>query len=77
MHDTLTFGGPMSPPLPAGMSVYDLKGCLTLCVEKSLVTRKQGENRSGGAYPVYDEIYTIAPGLKAALDELLYAPMSP
>ena len=71
-YEILTFSGYHSPPLPKGMSAKNLRENLNLCVAESLVTQMLGELRSDGPYPVHDEIYTIAPGMKTALDELLY-----
>jgi hypothetical protein len=54
------------------MSTRDLKAYLNLCHGKHLVTLNHGPNISGGPMPAYDEIYSIAPGMKVALNEILY-----
>ncbi len=72
-QETLVFSdGPLITPVPDGMSLSDLRNQLNLCVSKSLVKVKQGEQRGGGAYPVNDVCYMIAPGMKTVLLELLY-----
>jgi hypothetical protein len=71
-HEMLKFSGFTAPAAPQGMNARDLRAYLNLCVAQSLVTVNQGGLREDGPFPTYDEIFTIAPGMKLALDELLY-----
>jgi hypothetical protein len=77
-HGTLVLlGGSTMVPAPEGMNIPMLRGCLNACVAKDLVTLKQAQQfGSGTTFPMYEEIYTIAPGMKDALLEVLYPPES-
>lgn len=68
-HGTLTFTALADPSIPIGMNARDLQAILAACAIDSLVTRET-IHKSGGI----DYVYKIAPGMKAALDELLYLP---
>lgn len=65
-HGSLTFGQ-ANPPLPTGMNYRDTRAFLHLCVDEGLATVVQ-TMQPGGLEPTY----SIAPGMKSALDELLY-----
>lgn len=65
-HGSLTFGQ-ANPPLPTGMSDRDTRAFLHLCVNEGLVTVVQIMRTTG-----LEQTYSIAPGMKSALDELLY-----
>lgn len=66
-HDSMTFTQAADPQPPNGMRSQDMRGFLNLCVTENLVTKTTTNTRSG-----YEYVYTIAPGMKGALDELLY-----
>jgi predicted transcriptional regulator len=51
------------------MIARDLRAWLNLCSDESLVTRETIQKPGGPDY-----VYKIAPGMKSALDELLYDP---
>lgn len=68
LHGTLTFNQ-FAPPLPVGLSPEAAREILNRCVGEQLVTIRQNPNRVS-----WDYVYEIAPGMKAALDELLYYP---
>jgi hypothetical protein len=73
-HGSLTFRGNFNPPLPPKIDASTTHSLLNLCLVKDLVTCHKTYTSTGALYPAIDEIYQIAPGMKAALDELLYAP---
>jgi hypothetical protein len=76
MRETWTYSSaPVNTSAPEGMTIQDFRVYLNLCAGKSLVTVNQGEKHQAGSYWVYDEVFSIAPGMKAALDELLYTPV--
>jgi signal transduction histidine kinase len=73
-HGQLIFRqyGPF-PPLPAGMNAEETRSWLDRCVARDLATRNHDRKETGGIRHSVEEItYQIAPGMKAALDELLY-----
>ena len=70
IHGTMTFDG-IDPPLPRGFNARDAKAILRLCAARDLVTFKTISRPSGGVAPIIETAYQIAPGMKAALDELL------
>ena len=67
-HEALTFAALVDPPIPKGMSARALHEILALCVAENLATCQTVKNPGG-----IDYIYKIAPGMKSALDDLLYA----
>jgi hypothetical protein len=66
IQGTLKFNN-YDPPLPKGLPAMKVREILTLCVNEHLVTVDTSAQRGG-----FDYVYQIAPGMKAALDELLY-----
>jgi hypothetical protein len=55
----------------------DLKSAWALldqCVDKLLVMRDRMTVYTGTVYPNIETVYEIAPGMKTAVDELLYPP---
>jgi uncharacterized membrane-anchored protein YhcB (DUF1043 family) len=65
-HGSLLFGS-MDPPVPKGMNARDTRALLNVCLNEGLVTLKTTDKPGG-----FDYTYAIAPGMKPALDELLY-----
>jgi hypothetical protein len=71
-YGELTFTGNFASWLPNGMDQATTQSCLQRCAENGLVTLKS-HMPTGGIYPTIIQTYAIAPAMKAALDELLYA----
>lgn len=71
-HEELMFSGNSFPILPDGMNQINLRVALDNCARKHLVSVKTVMRQTGAIYPIQDDTYQIAPGMKAALDELLY-----
>ena len=65
-HGVLTFGF-YDPPLPQRMNAVDVRTTLLALVNLDLVTREQGLKPGTSA-----DSFKIAPGMRAALEELLY-----
>ncbi len=73
----LTFRGSGPPPLPAGMTAQKALECLDRCLSLDLVKRDLIMKDIGAVYPSPETSFQIAPGMKAALSELLYAKAQP
>jgi hypothetical protein len=69
-HGKIEFGF-YSSPLPDGMNAETTGAILSQCVREHLVTK---QHITG---PDAKMVYTIAPGMMAALEDLLYAPDIP
>jgi hypothetical protein len=78
IHGKLMLNSTGYPPviLPGGMTPQQARECLDECLSASLVTRESIHKQGFGISPVQEDSYQIAPGMKAALDELLYPPKS-
>lgn len=62
-----------SPPVPADMNAEQMRAALDRCIAKDLATRSHEWVPTGGVtHKIEETTYQIAPGMKAALDELLY-----
>ena len=66
IHGTLRFGH-HDPPLPEGLNARDLRALLRVAVSYQLVTNRH-QDQPGGA----EESFEVAPGMSAALRQLLY-----
>jgi hypothetical protein len=66
IHGTLRFGR-HDPPLPEGLNVRDLHALLRVAVNCQLVTNRHHDQPGGG-----EESFEIAPGMAAALRQVLY-----
>jgi len=63
-----------SPPAPANMTAQEMQSWLDRCVARDLVTPSHEWKATGGVtHKIEEKTYQIAPGMKAALDELLYS----
>lgn len=60
---------PTRPPLPSGINMSDTLDLLNAAEKQQLVTSREVQY-SGG----WERTFEIAPGMKAALEELLYPP---
>jgi hypothetical protein len=66
IHGTLTFGR-HDPPVPEGLNARDLHALLSVAVNHQLVTNRHHDQPGGE-----EESFEIAPGMAAALRQLLY-----
>ena len=71
IHGTLTFGR-YDPPLPEGINARDLHAFLQVAVKYQLATTRH-QDQPGGK----EESFEIAPGMSAALKQLLYGGEDP
>jgi len=67
IHGTLSFGA-QPPPLPSGINMSDTLDLLIAAELEQLVTSKQVQYPGG-----WERTFEIAPGMKNALQELLYS----
>ncbi len=58
--------------LPEGMDSRRTRSCLERCANKQLVSHFQETITSGGIYPITQDTYSIAEGMRDAVRELLF-----
>jgi hypothetical protein len=62
-----------NPPTPGNIVAQKMRAALDRCVSKDLATRSHEWVATGGVtHKIEETTYQIAPGMKVALDELLY-----